>query len=164
MKLLPYGPRAVLVEFDDLDQVIDMAAIRDAKVRIGVDPLRPVSHLTLGNPHTVVGVDDVASVDLLALGGVVPYVNLEIVEPGPEPHAITMRVHERGAGITEACGTGACASAWAADQWGLAVRNEGEILVHMDGGDARVRLHHPSPGRVTLIGPAQFIATISVDV
>ncbi len=46
-------------------------------------------------------------------------VNLEIIEPGPEPNAITMRVHERGAGITEACGTGACASAWAAAAWGL---------------------------------------------
>ena len=41
------------------------------------------------------------------LGRQVPDVNLEIVEPGPEPDAITMRVHERGAGITEACGTGA---------------------------------------------------------
>jgi diaminopimelate epimerase len=132
--------------------------------RIGADPMRPVSHVSLGNPHTVVGVDDVAVVDLLALGQVVPYVNLEIVEPGPEAHAITMRVHERGAGITEACGSGACASAWAAHHWGLVAASDDEILVHMDGGDARVRLHHPSPGRVTLVGPAQFIATISVDV
>lgn len=129
---------------------------------IGADPMRPVAHLGLGNPHTVVGVDDVAVVDLLALGRRVPYVNLEIVEPGPEPHGITMRVHERGAGITEACGSGACASAWAAAAWGLAQPDDGEILVHMDGGDARVRLHHPSSGRVTLIGPAQYIATVTV--
>jgi hypothetical protein len=33
----------------------------------------------------------------------------------------------------------------------------------MDGGDAKVRLHHPLPGRVTLIGPAQFVASIVVD-
>jgi diaminopimelate epimerase len=132
--------------------------------RVGADPMRPVSHLTLGNPHAVVGVDDVAAVDLVGLGGLVPSVNLEIVEPGPEPHAITMRVHERGAGITEACGTGACASAWAAAQWGLASPNDGEILVHMDGGDAKVRLHHPSHGRVTLIGPAQYVATVTVEV
>lgn len=131
---------------------------------IGADPMRPVSHVSMGNPHSVVGVEDVAAVDLLALGNLVPHVNLEIVEPGPEPHAITMRVHERGAGITEACGTGACASAWAAQQWGLVVPLGEEILVHMDGGDARVRMHHPSPGRVTLIGPAQFIADISVTV
>lgn len=132
--------------------------------RLGTDPMRPVAHLSLGNPHAVVGVDDVSSVDLQALGAVVPQVNLEIVEPGPEPHAVTMRVHERGAGITEACGTGACATAWAAQQWGLASAADGEILVHMDGGDARVRLHHPEPGRVTLVGPAQYIATITVEV
>ena len=90
--------------------------------------------------------------------------NLEIVEPGPEVHGITMRVHERGAGITEACGTGACASAWAASAWGLVPASTAEILVHMDGGDARVRMHHPSPGRVTLVGPAQCIATITVEV
>jgi len=132
--------------------------------RIGADPMRPVSHLTLGNPHTVVGVEEVGAVDLAALGAIVPYVNLEIVEPGPELHAITMRVHERGAGITEACGTGACASAWAASAWGLVPSTADEILVHMDGGDARVRMHHPSPGRVTLVGPAQFIGTVSVEI
>jgi diaminopimelate epimerase len=43
----------------------------------------------------------------------VPQVNLEIVEPGPELNGVTMRVHERGAGITRACGTGACAAAYA---------------------------------------------------
>ena len=89
---------------------------------IGAHPDRPVAHLGLGNPHTVVGVDDVAAVDLLALGRHVPDVNLEIVEPGPEPDAITMRVHERGAGITEACGTGACAAAWAAGAVGARQR------------------------------------------
>jgi diaminopimelate epimerase len=131
--------------------------------RVGADPLRPVAHLTLGNPHTVVAVDDVCAVDLLALGQVIPYVNLEVIEPGPEPHAITMRVHERGAGITEACGTGACASAWAAGDWGLVPEGLAEILVHMDGGDAKVRMHQPSAGHVTLVGPAQYIATIVIE-
>ena len=67
------------------------------------------------------GVEDVAVVPLKELGERVPMVNLEIIEPGPESNAITMRVHERGAGITQACGTGACASAWAAVQWGLEI-------------------------------------------
>ena len=93
----------------------------------------------------------------------VPEINLELVEPGPEPHAITMRVHERGAGITEACGTGACASAWAAMSWGLVDSPDfEEITVHMDGGDAKVRLHHPENGHVTLVGPAVFIGSITV--
>jgi diaminopimelate epimerase len=124
---------------------------------------RPVAHLSLGNPHTVVAVEDVGAVDLHAVGQQLPDVNLEIVEPGPEPSAITMRVHERGAGITEACGTGACAAAWAAASWGLAEPAAGEITVHMDGGDARVRLDDPAPGRVTLIGPATFVGAVEVE-
>jgi diaminopimelate epimerase len=147
----------------DMGQVLPIPEPDDWR-RIGADPLRPVAHLSVGNPHTVVGVDRVAGVDLMELGQVVPYVNLEIVEAGPEPDAITMRVHERGAGITEACGTGACASAWAASEWGLVPGSVQEILVHMDGGDAKVRLHHPAQGRVTLIGPAQFIAAVTVEV
>ncbi len=167
------GERLVSLEATD-DPTVVFAAVDMGEVgtiaeppdwsRLGADPMRPVSHLTLGNPHSVVGVDEVGDVDLLGLGRIVPYVNLEIVEPGPEPHAITMRVHERGAGITEACGTGACASAWAAQRWGLVTPVDGEILVHMDGGDARVRLHQPAPGRVTLIGPAQYIATVTIEV
>jgi diaminopimelate epimerase len=125
---------------------------------LGCDPLRPVAHLSLGNPHAVVGVDDVRAVDLAALGARVPTVNLEIVAAGPEPFGVTMRVHERGAGITEACGTGACAAAHAADAWGLATPENGEIVVHMDGGDARVALG----SELVLIGPSVFIATAEV--
>ena len=98
-----------------------------------------------------------------ALKRVLRQVNLEIIEPGPEPSAITMRVHERGSGITEACGTGACVSAWAAVRWGLAFPVDGEILVHMDGGDATVRLHEPEYGHVTLIGPAVLIAHLQIE-
>lgn len=125
---------------------------------LGCDPLRPVAHLSLGNPHAVVAVDDVHDVDLAALGALVPEVNLEIVAAGPEPHGVTMRVHERGAGITEACGTGACAVAHASAAWGLATPAGGEILVHMDGGDARVVL---GP-ELVLIGPSVFVATAEV--
>ncbi|MSW20561.1 MAG: diaminopimelate epimerase [Actinobacteria bacterium] len=130
---------------------------------VGVHPDRPVSHIDMGNPHTVVGVDDVAVVDLVHIGTQVPDVNLEIVMPGPEEHAITMRVHERGAGVTEACGTGACASAWAALQWGMLQAGASEVLVHMDGGDATVRFDSPTEGGLTLVGPSAHIATVSVD-
>jgi diaminopimelate epimerase len=146
---------------------VDMGPVRelpepDGWSAIGADPHRPVAHLDLGNPHTVVGVDDVTAVDLLALGQQVPHVNLEIIEPGPERDAITMRVHERGAGITQACGTGAAAAAWAAARWGLVDAGIEELVVHMDGGSAKVALHRPEPGRVTLTGPATFVATIEV--
>ncbi len=125
-------------------------------------PDRPTRHLSVGNPHSVVGVDDVSLVDLKSLGEKVPHINLEIIEPGPEPHAITMRVHERGAGITQACGTGACAAAEAALAWGLVPRSTQEVLVHMDGGDARVRIDDNR--RAILIGPSVFLNTVTVNV
>lgn len=165
------GDRLVtLYETDDADVIeaaVDMGLVESIDEpenwhRIGTDPLRPVSHLSVGNPHAVVGVEDVAIVDLLTLGEIVPDINLEMVQLGPEPHAITMRVHERGAGITEACGTGACASAWAALSWGLVDPALREITVHMDGGDAKVRVHDPKDGHVTLVGPAVFVASITV--
>ena len=131
---------------------------------IGCDPNRPVMHLSVGNPHSVVGVEDVELVNLLEIGLKVPQVNLEIVEAGPESNAITMRVHERGAGITQACGTGACASAWAANKWGLVPSSVAEILVHQPGGDATVRINHPQPGHVTLIGSAHFSSRHNLEI
>ena len=131
---------------------------------LGADPDRPVAHLSLGNPHAVVPVDDVLAVDLLTLGSKIPHVNLEIVEAGPGPSAITMRVHERGAGITQACGTGACAAAVAAWRWGLAALADGKLTVHMDGGSASVGFvangDPHAPARVTLTGPTTYVATI----
>lgn len=124
---------------------------------VGCDRSRPVIHVSVGNPHTVVGVEDVKAVNLLELGLKVPQINLEIIEPGPEDDAITMRVHERGAGITQACGTGACASAWAAVKWGLVSPQTRDVLVHMDGGDVRVRVNSPTEGRVTLSGSAEYL-------
>jgi diaminopimelate epimerase len=126
---------------------------------IGAHPDRPVVHVSVGNPHTVVGVDDVDLVDVGQLGRQVPQVNLEIIAPGPGRNAITMRVHERGAGVTQACGTGACASAWAALRWGLvsSTTDRVEVTVHMPGGDAVVTVNAPIAGRVSLTGPAQYI-------
>ena len=149
-----------------LQIVVDMGKASDLPVpanwaALECNPDRPVRHVSLGNPHSVVGVDDVRAVDLSRLGAIVPHVNLEIIEPGPESHAITMRVHERGAGITMACGTGACAAAEAAVSWGLVPVSVPEVLVHMDGGDARVRVDRESR-HITLIGPATYVADVTV--
>ncbi len=130
---------------------------------LGCHPDRPVAHLSLGNPHSVVGVDDVGVVDLAQLGGQVPHVNLEIIEPGPGSDAVTMRVHERGAGITDACGTGACAAAYAARSWGLVASSHTEVVVHMDGGSASVEFDPDIPTRAVLIGPTTYVAAIEVD-
>ena len=161
------GMREVTVGEQDSNLVVatvDMGEVStiDAPANwaaIGAHPDRPVVHVSVGNPHTVVGVDDVDSVDIGQLGRQVPQVNLEIIAPGPGRNAITMRVHERGAGITQACGTGACASAWAALRWGLvsSTTERVEVTVHMLGGDAVVTLNAPEAGRVALTGPAQYV-------
>lgn len=124
------------------------------------DPNRPVRHVSLGNPHSVVGVEDVGVVDLARLGALVPQVNLEIIEPGPGTNAVTMRVHERGAGITRACGTGACAAADAALAWGIVPRSTDEVVVHMDGGTATV--HIAADRTAVLTGPSTWIGTVTV--
>jgi len=167
------GDRRVQVTPDDLlsntvHASVDMGVIEPLTEpsdwqSLGCDPNRPVAHFSVGNPHSVVAVDDVKAVNLLELGLKVPEINLEIIEPGPESNAITMRVHERGAGITQACGTGACASAWAAVKWGLVPPQTVEILVHMEGGDARVQVNTPSPGRVTLIGTSEYLYDATVE-
>ncbi len=154
---------------DTIVATVDMGDVTridepDGWSALGCHPDRPVMHLSLGNPHSVVGVDEVGVVDLLDLGGKVPQVNLEIVEPGPESTAITMRVHERGAGITEACGTGACAAAFAARSWGLVAGGVAEVTVHMDGGTATVGFDPERDARVALTGPATLVATIEVNI
>ena len=168
------GERRVVVtprahDSQTVEASVDMGPIGTLEEPLGwatleCDPMRPVMHISVGNPHSVVGVEDVAIVPLKELGEKVPQINLEIIEPGPEVNAITMRVHERGAGITQACGTGACASAWAAVQWGLVPASASEVIVHMDGGDVKVRVNEPKAGIVTLIGPAQFMSTHVVEI
>lgn len=129
--------------------------------RLECHPDRPVRHLSLGNPHSVVGVDDVDAVDLRDLGERVPHINLEIVSPGPEPDAITMRVHERGVGLTQACGTGACAAAEAALTWGLVAQSADAVTVHMPGGDAVVQVNRDTTEAI-LTGPAVFTGEVMV--
>ncbi len=153
---------------DTIEATVEMGSVDaldepEGWAELGCHPDRPVAHLSLGNPHSVVGVDEIAVVELATLGAKVPHVNLEIVEPGPQQHEIRMRVHERGVGITEACGTGACAAAHAAAGWGLATPADGKLVVHMDGGTATVALDTPTDGSVTLTGPATYVDTIHVD-
>ena len=81
--------------------------------------------------------------------------NVEWVQPFGSTK-IRMRVWERGAGVTQACGTGACASAKAAQNWGLV---KDHVTVEMPGGTVDVELGDA----VTLSGSATYIATIDVD-
>lgn len=108
-----------------------------------------------GNPHLVVLVDEPATVDLEALGARHADRNVEVVRVESRL-AATMRVHERGVGLTEACGTGSCAVALAALAWDL---TEPRITVHNPGGDLQVEV---AGGECFLTGPAALVARIEV--
>ena len=114
-----------------------------------------ITCIDMGNPHLVVLVQDPGKAELSAYAD---DGNVEAIAAGPEQDAITMRVWERGVGETEACGTGACAAAFAAHDWGLVGTT---VTVHQPGGDAVVELRDDT---ILLTGPAQRIATIEVEV
>lgn len=93
--------------------------------------------VSMGNPHVVIFVDDIQQIDLPTVG---PQIENHKFFPGRinvefaqilEDGKIRMRVWERGSGITQACGTGACATAVAASLTGRAGR-QSDII--MDGG------------------------------
>ena len=109
----------------------------------------------VGNPHLVLLVDDPAAFDLVAFGEAHADVNVEVIAPvGPDE--LAFRVHERGAGITMACGTGSCAAVAAAHAWGLVGSS---VVVHNPGGDVTVDLEGEE---ALLTGPTVFIADIEV--
>jgi diaminopimelate epimerase len=113
-----------------------------------------------GNPHLVLLDPDVHTVDVVARGAEIEAafdfgINVEWVWPGPGPGELTMRVWERGAGETEACGTGSCAVAAAALYW---ARGGSRTVVHNPGGDVTVELG----ASAVLTGPAARIASVEL--
>jgi carbamoyl-phosphate synthase large subunit len=103
-----------------------------------------ITCLSLGNPHCVVFGEDVAALDLSAIGPkfelnpIFPErVNTEFVLVLDET-TLLVRVWERGNGETQACGTGACAAAIAAVENGLC-RKDTDITVKLLGGDLKIR-------------------------
>ena len=97
-----------------------------------------VTAVSMGNPHAVIFVDDVERVDINKTGPLIETherfpekTNVEFIEVVND-RELKMKVWERGAGITLACGTGACASLVAASLTGRSAR---KAIVHLDGGD-----------------------------
>ena len=114
--------------------------------------------LSMGNPHAVVWVDDVAALPLEQIGPAfehAPYfpdrVNTEFVQVLND-REINMRVWERGSGETLACGTGACASVAACYLNG---RTDAQVMVHLRGGDLAVELGED--GCIYMTGPATTV-------
>lgn len=118
-----------------------------------------VSCVSMGNPHAVCFVDDVEAFDMVTMGPAIEQhplfpnrVNAEFVQVLAPDH-LKMRVWERGAGETLACGTGACAALVAAVLRGMAVR---EARVDLRGGTLWIHWR-PDTGAVLLTGEAAFV-------
>lgn len=127
----------------------------------------PVTCISMGNPHCVSVVEDVAGVDLPALGPCFEHhsafpegVNAEFIQLLGPGH-LKMRVWERGTGETFACGTGACASAAASVALGLCPPDT-DIQVELTGGTLVIRVG--GDRRVLMTGPAVTAFTGSAEV
>lgn len=112
--------------------------------------------VSMGNPHFVIFVDDINSVDLTAEGAALERnpmfpqrCNIEFAQIRPDG-SIRTRVWERGSGITMACGTGACATATAA---ALNHKTGRKSTIAMDGGDLQIEWNEEND-HVFLTGPA----------
>lgn len=126
-----------------------------------------IGAVSMGNPHAVLQVDDVDEVDIETLGRAIEShpqfpkrVNAGFMQV-VSPDEICLRVYERGAGETLACGTGACAAVAVGRQRGLL--NE-QVTVHLSGGDLTIQW--PGEGQaVIMTGPAAtvFDGKIKID-
>jgi diaminopimelate epimerase len=129
-----------------------------ADVPIGWEMLEHGAVLNVGNPHIVFVVDDLDAVPLDRLG---PQIEQDSLFPARVnvnvaqvigPSALRLRVWERGAGLTQACGTGACATAVVAIRRGLVAS---PVTVSLPGGDLVVGW---VPGEnVLMSGPATHV-------
>ncbi|WP_027450716.1 diaminopimelate epimerase [Xylanibacter brevis] len=118
--------------------------------------------VSMGNPHYVIFTDDVDQVETkgraLEVHPAFPQrCNIEFASPLPSEGqgeaSIRTRVWERGSGITQACGTGACATAVAAALTGKAGRTS---QIVMDGGTLSIEWRE-SDNHVYMTGPAAFV-------
>jgi len=105
-------------------------------------------------------VDDPAQHDIASVGAAIEAdypdgLNVHLISVD-DSSTISLRVWERGSGVTEACGSGAVAAGYAAATWGLV---DGPIQVRMPGGVATVEAGDET---IYLTGPARFVASVGV--
>jgi diaminopimelate epimerase len=132
-------------------------------IELQIGPLsQPILHspsvVSMGNPHAVFWVDDVAAYDLGKMGPLLENhpifperANISLAHVTSREHVI-VRTWERGAGLTKACGSAACASAVAAARLGLVERT---VMVRLPGGELRVEWR-ASDDHVLMTGPVAY--------
>ena len=136
---------------EEMDTLHLDLAIGPASAPVLADPVA----LSMGNPHAVFFVDDVDAIDIATVGPMLEQhplfperANIGIAQVIAADR-LRLRVWERGAGLTQACGSGACAAGVAAMRRGLVERTVG---IEVDGGRLVIEWRE-SDGQVVLTGP-----------
>lgn len=116
--------------------------------------------VSVGNPHATLAVADVQQADVQRLGPALQAsplfpagVNvgfMQVINSG----AISLRVYERGAGETQACGTGACAAVAIGRRW---QQLDAAVKVTLRGGSLLVEWHGDAADRISMTGPATHV-------
>jgi diaminopimelate epimerase len=137
--------------------------IIDYPLQIGDREFR-ISCVSMGNPHAVIVADNLSEFPVAYYGPAIgnhrlfpKRTNVEFIEILNRSE-IRMRVWERGAGETMACGTGACAAAVAAHLQGLTERS---VTIHLSGGD--LFIDWAKDAHVYMTGPAVEVFTGTAD-
>jgi diaminopimelate epimerase len=124
----------------------------------GAPILHSPSAVSMGNPHAIFWVDDPGAYDLAKIGPLLEHhpmfperANITLAAT-PSHDRVVIRTWERGAGLTKACGSAACAAAVAAAR----LRRVGrKVTVTLPGGDLAIEWRE-SDGHVLMTGPAEF--------
>ena len=125
-----------------------------------------ITAVSMGNPHAVIFVDSADKAPVLQLGPMIEKnprfpekTNVEFVEVISD-NELKMKVWERGAGVTLACGTGACASLVAAH---LNQKAGKQAVIHLDGGDLFIEWDQKT-NHVYKTGPAHMVFTGTIEI
>ncbi|MFH2065578.1 MAG: diaminopimelate epimerase [Pseudomonadota bacterium] len=125
-----------------------------------------ITAISMGNPHAVIFVDSLDTAPVTRLGPLIENcdlfpekTNVEFVEVISDKE-LKMKVWERGAGVTLACGTGACAALVAAN---LNRKASAQALVHLDGGDLFIEWDQHS-NHIYKTGPAHTVFSGNIEI
>lgn len=148
-------------------------AMDTAAMPVGWEELQNPVAVNVGNPHLVFFVEDLQAIDLARLGPLIERdplfpqgINVNVAEvrigglsvDGVRRPGIDLRVWERGAGLTQACGTGACATAVAAIKYR---QMSAPIGVCLPGG--MLVIEWTPGGTIRMTGPASHVFTGELD-
>jgi len=141
-----------------LDEPMDTRGIELQVGPIDAPLLHTPGAVSMGNPHVVFFVDDIETAPVREVGPMIEHhrlfpegVNVGFAQVKARDH-IRLRVWERGAGLTKACGTGACAALVACARRGLTDR---KARLELDGGDLTIEWRE-ADGHVIMTGPASL--------